>query len=237
MNEKSALVLFSGGQDSTVCLAWALSQFDYVETIGFTYGQRHHVEIKQRPNIREKLTHIPEFASRLGPDTIVDLSTFRGWSHTALTEEKDISIKSSGLPNTFVPGRNLLFLTYASIEAYRRQIMNLVGGMCEVDYSGYPDCRNETIKALALALSLGLATPIKIQTPLMFLNKMKIWDMASKLGGAALLDIIIEDSHTCYRGERSHRHVWGYGCGTCPACTLRAKGFDQWRTQATDVQK
>lgn len=228
MNSKSALVLFSGGQDSTVCLAWALSRYEYVETIGFTYGQRHQVELIQRPLIREKLIQMNLFASRLGPDTLVDLSTFRGWSQTALTDEKEISFGTSGLPNTFVPGRNLIFLTYASIEAYRRQIENLVGGMCEVDYSGYPDCRNETIKALGLALSLGLATPIKIQTPLMFLNKMKIWDMAFQLAGTPLIDLIVELSHTCYLGDRTRRHVWGYGCGTCPACVLRSKGFEQW---------
>ncbi|MFM7084622.1 MAG: 7-cyano-7-deazaguanine synthase QueC [Hyphomicrobium sp.] len=233
MNSNSALVLFSGGQDSTVCLAWALSQYEYVETIGFSYGQRHQIELSQRPLIREKLTQLNVFGSQLGPDTLVDLSSFRGWSHTALTDQKEISVETSGLPNTFIPGRNLIFLTYASIEAYRRQIMNLIGGMCEVDYSGYPDCRNETIKALALALSLGLATSIKIQTPLMFLNKMKIWDMAFQLGGNGLIELIIELSHTCYLGDRTQRHAWGYGCGSCPACTLRAKGYEEWNAIST----
>lgn len=229
MNSQSALVLFSGGQDSTVCLAWALSHYDYVETIGFSYGQRHQIELVQRTLIREKMTQMNVFGSRLGPDTLVDLTSFRGWSHTALTDQQEIAVQTSGLPNTFVPGRNLIFLTYASIEGYRRQIMNLVGGMCEVDYSGYPDCRNETIKAVALAVSLGLASSIKIQTPLMFLNKMKIWDMAYQLGGSPFIDLIVEFSHTCYLGDRRQKFAWGYGCGSCPACALRAKGFEEWK--------
>ncbi len=233
MSETSALVLFSGGQDSTVCLSWALSRYARVETIGFKYGQRHSVELAQRDIIREKLAGLGGTGKRLGPDAVLDLPALQSISDTALTRETEITFAATGLPTTFVPGRNLLFLTYAAALAYRRGITTLVGGMCETDFSGYPDCRNETIQTLAQAISLGLATPVAIETPLMFIDKSATWEMASKLGGADLIDIIIEDTHTCYMGDRTNRHDWGYGCGICPACELRAKGWTQWRAQKT----
>jgi len=229
----SALVLFSGGQDSTVCLAWALGRYDRVETVGFTYGQRHAVEVTQRPIIRSKIATLGDSGRKLGPDTMLDLPALQCISDTALTRETEIAFSATGLPTTFVPGRNLLFLTYAAALAYRRGIGVLVGGMCETDFSGYPDCRNDTIQALAQALSLGLDKPIAIETPLMFIDKAGTWEMASKLGGKALIDIVVEDTHTCYLGDRSHRHAWGYGCGSCPACALRAKGWNEWHARMT----
>jgi 7-cyano-7-deazaguanine synthase len=229
----SALVLFSGGQDSTVCLAWALERYEHVETIGFTYGQRHAVELAQRPVIRSKLASFGDAAQRLGPDTILDLATLKAISDTALTRDTEITFAENGLPTTFVPGRNLLFLTYAAALAYRRSIPVLVGGMCETDYSGYPDCRNATVQALGTALSLGLDRPITIETPLMFIDKAATWELALKIGGQRLIDIIVEDTHTCYLGDRSQRHAWGYGCGTCPACELRAKGWATWQGRKT----
>jgi 7-cyano-7-deazaguanine synthase len=229
----SALVLFSGGQDSTVCLAWALDRYDRVETVGFTYGQRHAVELAQRPIIRAKLASLAETGPKLGSDTVLDLPALQSISDTALTRETEITFAATGLPSTFVPGRNLLFLTYAAALAYRRGIATLVGGMCETDFSGYPDCRNSTIQTLAKALSLGLDKPVAIETPLMFIDKAGTWELGMKLGGEKLVEVIVEDTHTCYLGDRSHRHAWGYGCGTCPACELRAKGWNEWQARTT----
>lgn len=225
----SALVLFSGGQDSTVCLAWALERFAHVETAGFHYGQRHEVELDQRGIIRDAVAKIGDWGARLGPDTMIALPELGRLSETALTREREIAFQESGLPNTFVPGRNLLFLTYAAALAYRRGITTLVGGMCETDFSGYPDCRHATMIAMQEALSLGLDQPLAIETPLMFVNKAGTWALAETIGGAALVDIVIEHSHTCYLGDRTVRHAWGYGCGVCPACQLRANGYAQWR--------
>lgn len=233
MAETSALVLFSGGQDSTVCLAWALARYDRVETIGFKYGQRHSVELAQRDVVRDKLAKMGDAGARLGPDAVLDLPALQSISDTALTRETEITFAATGLPTTFVPGRNLLFLTYAAALAYRRGITTLVGGMCETDFSGYPDCRNETIQTLAQAISLGLAQPMTIETPLMFIDKAGTWAMASELGGDDLINIVIEDTHTCYVGDRTNRHDWGYGCGICPACELRAKGWSEWQSQKT----
>ncbi|RUO98794.1 7-cyano-7-deazaguanine synthase QueC [Hyphomicrobium sp.] len=231
MADTSALVLFSGGQDSTVCLAWALARYERIETIGFKYGQRHSVELGQRGIIREKLARLGETAKRLGADTVLDLPALQSISDTALTRETEITFAATGLPTTFVPGRNLLFLTYAAALAYRRGINTLVGGMCETDFSGYPDCRNETIQTLAQAIGLGLASPMSIETPLMFIDKAGTWALAQTLGGDDLVQLIIEDTHTCYVGDRSNRHAWGYGCGICPACELRAKGWTEWQRQ------
>lgn len=222
----SALVLFSGGQDSATCLAWALDRFERVETIGFAYGQRHGVEMQARQTVREAIAErFPEWAQRLGPDTVVDLAGYGALAESALTTEREIEMGAKGLPTTFVPGRNLVFLTVASAHAYRRGIATLVGGMCQTDYSGYPDCRAETIAAQERALTLGLGEEMTIETPLMDLTKAQTWALAGKLGGDALIALIVEDSHTCYRGERGARHDWGYGCGACPACELRAKGW------------
>ena len=226
---RTALVVFSGGQDSTACLAWALSRFRRVETIGFDYGQRHRVEMDCRAPVRQALSNaFPQWASRLGEDHVLDLALLGQISETALTEDRTIEMQSNGLPNTFVPGRNLLFLTFAASVAYRRGLNVLVGGMCETDYSGYPDCRDNTLKALQVALSLGLATPMTIETPLMWLTKAQTWALTHQLGGQVLNDIIVEDTHTCYLGDRVHRHAWGHGCGQCPACQLRREGFEQW---------
>ena len=233
MASSSALVLFSGGQDLTVCLAWALERYEHVETVGFTYGQRHIVEIEQRAVILSKLAELDEIEQRLGPDTVLELAALKIVSDTALTRETEITFAATGLPTTFVPARNLLFLTYAAALAYRRGIDTLVGGMCETDFSGYPDCRNDTVQALAKALSLGLDRPMMIETPLMFLDKAGTWELASSLGGERLVDLIIEDTHTCYLGDRSHRHPWGYGCGQCPACELRARGWTAWQARTT----
>jgi len=233
VSETSALVLFSGGQDSTVCLAWALARYDRVETVGFRYGQRHSVELSQRDIIREKLARLGDVGKRLGADAVLDLPSLQSISDTSLTRETEITFAATGLPTTFVPGRNLLFLTYAAALGYRRGIATLVGGMCETDFSGYPDCRNETIQTLATAISLGLATQVAIETPLMFVDKAGTWKMASELGGDDLIRIIVEDTHTCYMGDRTHRHEWGYGCGACPACELRAKGWAEWRTHTS----
>jgi len=233
--DSSALVLFSGGQDSTVCLAWALNRFDRVETVGFSYGQRHNVELEQRRIVREKLSKLAPSGHTLGDDTVLDLPALQSISDTALTRETEITFAATGLPTTFVPGRNLLFLTYAAALGYRRGIATLVGGMCETDFSGYPDCRNDTIQAMAQALSLGLASPVTIETPLMFIDKAQTWELAAKLGGDELIQIILEDTHTCYMGDRSHRHPWGYGCGTCPACDLRAKGWAEWQARTRDA--
>ena len=219
-----------------MCLAWALERYEAVETIGFTYGQRHIVEIEQRAVVRSKLATLNEAGRRLGPDTVLDLAALKSVSDTALTRETEITFAATGLPTTFVPARNLLFLTYAAALAYRRGIGTLVGGMCETDFSGYPDCRNDTVQALAHALSLGLDKPMIIETPLMFIDKAATWELASSLGGQKLIDLIIEDTHTCYLGDRSHRHPWGYGCGQCPACELRAKGWTAWQAR-TDLKR
>ncbi|HEY2929065.1 7-cyano-7-deazaguanine synthase QueC [Piscinibacter sp.] len=231
MNDpRAALVLFSGGQDSTACLAWALDRFARVETVGFDYGQRHRIELDCRVAVCEQLrAGFPPWRDKLGDDHRLDLSLLGQISDTALTDARAIEIGASGLPNTFVPGRNLLFFTFAAALAYRRGLSVLVGGMCETDYSGYPDCRDNTLKALQVALSLGMATPMTIETPLMWLDKAQTWALAESLGGEALTELIIEHTHTCYLGERSQRHAWGYGCGQCPACELRARGYDAWR--------
>lgn len=230
----SALVLFSGGQDSTVCLAWALSRYDLVETVGFDYGQRHSVELETRQKALAAFrSHFPEWASKLGQDHVLELPTLARISETSLTRETQIEMGAAGLPNTFVPGRNLLFFTYAAALGWRRGITTLVGGMCETDYSGYPDCRNDTLQTLAKAVSLGLDKPVTIETPLMYLDKAGTWALAKQLGGEALVDLIIEETHTCYLGDRTHRHAWGYGCGACPACELRAKGWVKWRGEAS----
>ena len=231
----SALVLFSGGQDSAVCLAWALEHYAHVETIGFRYGQRHAVELEVRLTFLAAIKRdFPRWGPRLGDDRMIELTSLAAIGQTALTIDTAIEMTAAGLPNTFVPGRNLLFFTYAAALAYRRGIATLVGGMCETDYSGYPDCRNDTLQTLATAISLGMAKPFEIATPLMYLTKQATWEMAHALGGAALVDRLIEDTHTCYLGIRSRRHAWGYGCNHCPACDLRRKGFEQWQiTQST----
>jgi 7-cyano-7-deazaguanine synthase len=227
---RDALVLFSGGQDSTVCLAWALSRFDRVETIGFDYGQRHRIELDCRQTVRREIAiQFPHWATRLGDDHLLDLALLGQIGDSALTTDRAIEMQANGLPNTFVPGRNLLFLTFAAALAYRRSLNVLVGGMCETDYSGYPDCRDNTLKATQVALSLGLDTPMTIETPLMFLTKAQTWTLGEQLGGRALTDLVTEHTHTCYLGERGRRHAWGYGCGECPACALRAAGFAAWQ--------
>lgn len=226
-----ALVLFSGGQDSTTCLAWALSRYEQVETIGFAYGQRHEIELIARRRVLQDLrARFPEWATRLGEDRVLDLAEFGAIGDTALTREAKIEMTAAGLPSTFVPGRNLVFFTYAAAVGYRRRIPLLVGGMCETDYSGYPDCRNETLQTLARALSLGLDWTVTIETPLMWIDKAGTWALAEELGGDRLVELIVEETHTCYLGVRGQRHAWGYGCGTCPACELRRKGWDQWQT-------
>lgn len=224
-----ALVLFSAGQDSATCLAWALSRYEHVETIGFSYGQRHAIELDQRAPLRAVIVALrPEWGRRLGGDAVVDISGYGALAESALTANRAIEMAESGLPTTFVPGRNLVFLTVAAAQAYRRGIDVLVAGMCETDFSGYPDCRRETIDAQERALALGLERPMRIETPLMHLTKAQTWALARKLGGDALVSAIVEQSHTCYEGDRTHRHAWGYGCGACPACELRAKGWAEW---------
>ncbi len=227
---RTALVLFSGGQDSTACLAWALARYARVETVGFDYGQRHRIELDCRQTLRaELLSAFPPWAARLGDDHLLDLRLLGQIADTALTRERAIEVEANGLPNTFVPGRNLLFLTHAAALAYRRGASVLVGGMCETDYSGYPDCRDNTLKAMQVALSLGLDSPMVVETPLMWLSKAQTWGLSERLGGRLLTDLIIEHTHTCYLGERGLRHAWGRGCGACPACRLRADGFAAWR--------
>ncbi len=230
IDTRTALVLFSGGQDSTACLAWALERYALVETLGFDYGQRHRIELACRLTVRSELLEaFPQWASRLGQDHLLDLRLLGQISDTALTRDRAIELQAGGLPNTFVPGRNLLFLTYAAALAYRRGASVLVGGMCETDYSGYPDCRDNTLKAMQVALSLGLDTPMVVETPLMWLSKAQTWALSHLLGGDALTELIIEHTHTCYLGQRGERHAWGHGCGQCPACELRAAGFAAWR--------
>lgn len=225
----SALVLFSGGQDSATCLAWALQKFERVETIGFDYGQRHVVEMQARLSVREETKHVlPQYAERLGPDHVVDLTGYGKIAESTLTSEVAIEMDERGLPPTFVPGRNLIFLTAAAALSDRRGLKVLVTGVCETDYSGYPDCRQNTIDAMSQALSLGLDRPVPIETPLMHLTKAETWELAHEIGGQPLVDAIIETSHTCYEGDREHRHAWGYGCGTCAACELREAGYKKW---------
>jgi 7-cyano-7-deazaguanine synthase len=225
----SALVLFSGGQDSTACLVWALSRYARVETLGFDYGQRHAVELSLRPALLSSIRALnAEWHKRLGEDHLLDLSLLGKISDTALTRDTAITMQANGLPNTFVPGRNLLFITVAAALAYRRGLDVIVGGMCETDYSGYPDCRDESLRALESALQLGMATTLSLQTPLMWLNKAATWQLAHDLGGESLVTLIRTDTHTCYLGERGVLHDWGHGCGTCPACELRANGYREY---------
>ena len=226
---RRALVLFSGGQDSTACLAWALARFEHVETIGFDYNQRHSVELECRLHVRSAFhAEFPKWAKRLGDDHLLDLALLGQISDTALTDTREIEMNAQGLPNTFVPGRNLLFFTFAAAVAYRRGLNVLVGGMCETDFSGYPDCRDNTLKALQVALSLGVDAPMTIETPLMWMDKAQTWALTETLGGEALTDLIVEHTHTCYLGDRTNRHAWGYGCGMCPACNLRRQGYRSW---------
>ena len=228
--DRSALVLFSGGQDSTVCLAWALDRFDRVETIGFDYRQRHSIELDCRQVVLSRLrAAFAEWGAKLGEDHTLDLGVLGQVSDTALTRDQEILTSGAGLPSTFVPARNLVFLSLASAVAYRRGASTLIGGMCETDFSGYPDCRRETIDAMQAALTLGLASPLSIETPLMHVDKAQTWSMAQDLGGETLIDIIVQDTHTCYLGDRSLQHDWGYGCGGCPACELRAAGWRRFR--------
>ena len=220
-----ALVLFSGGQDSATCLAWALDRFPQVETLGFDYGQRHAVELACRETIRVGLAaQSADWATRLGPDHTLDLGVLGEVSDTALTRDVAIAMTAEGLPNTFVPGRNLVFLTFAATLAYRRGLKHIVAGMCETDYSGYPDCRDDTIKALQVALNLGMDRRFVLHTPLMFIDKAETWGLAERLGGAPVVELIRRESHSCYLGDRTREHDWGFGCGACPACELRAAG-------------
>ena len=226
---KTAGLLFSGGQDSATCLAWALTQFERVETIGFDYGQRHDVEMRCRLDVRDAVQErFPQWADRLGEDHVIDLAGLGQISETSLTRDVEIEVESSGLPNTFVPGRNLIFLNYAAALGWRRGFSHLVAGMCEADFSGYPDCRKETLDAQMQAISLGLDRAFTLHTPLMFLSKAGAWDLAEELGGDALVDIVRTKTHTCYKGIHDKLHPWGYGCGTCPACELRARGWQEY---------
>jgi 7-cyano-7-deazaguanine synthase len=228
----AAVVLLSGGQDSTVCLAWALARFARVETVGFDYGQRHKVELEARLRVRERMVALrPAWAQRLGEDHLISLDALSALSDTALTRDIAIEIAENRLPTTFVPGRNLIFFAFAGALAYRRGAKHLVAGMCETDYSGYPDCRDDTIKAMQLALNLGMDQRFVIHTPLMWIDKAATFALGHALGGDAFIDLLVEDTHTCYLGDRSRRHDWGYGCGTCPACRLRADGFTKWKTE------
>lgn len=232
LDPRGALVLFSGGQDSTACLAWALDRHARVETVGFDYGQRHAVELECRERVRAEFRRqFPAWSDRLGDDHRVDLAALGRIADTALTRERAIEMNAQGLPNTFVPGRNLLFFGFAAAIAYRRGLSVLVGGMCETDFSGYPDCRDNTLKAMQVALSLGLDAPMTVETPLMWLDKAQTWALADALGGPRLVELIVEHTHTCYLGERRQRHDWGYGCGRCPACDLRGRGFAGWQAQ------
>ncbi len=230
MQSSGALVLFSGGQDSATCLAWALDRYKPVETVGFAYGQRHAVELACREPVRNGITGLAGWGGRLGPDHVVDLTaSIAAVGSTALTSDVAFAMTEEGLPNTFVPARNLLFFTYAAAIAYRRGLKRIVGGMCETDFSGYPDCRDDTIKAMQLTLNLGTQRRFVLDTPLMWLDKAATWQLAEQLGGERLVELIVEQTHTCYLGDRTHRHEWGYGCGTCPACALRAGGWQRWR--------
>jgi 7-cyano-7-deazaguanine synthase len=229
-----ALVLFSGGQDSTTCLAWALDRYQHVETIGFDYGQRHAIELECRQKVLARLREkFPQWAPKLGGDHMLDLSVLGQISDTALTAGKAIEMQNNGLPNTFVPARNLLFFTLAAAVAYRRGLEVLVGGMCETDYSGYPDCRDSTLKALQVAIALGMDQSLVIEAPLMWIDKAQTWQMASQLGGVKLIDLILDETHTCYVGDHTTHHQWGYGCGACPACELRKRGYETFAAAVT----
>lgn len=233
LDDDRALVLLSGGQDSTTCLAWALERFAQVETVGFAYGQRHRVELDCRETIRERMA-APDRpnAARLGPDHLLAVPTIAAMGQTAMTSDMAIGITEAGLPSTFVPGRNLIFLAFAAALAYRRDCRHVVLGVCETDYSGYPDCRDDTVKAMQVALNLGLEARLVLHTPLMWIDKAGTFALAERLGGESLLQLVVEETHTCYLGDRAHRHAWGYGCGTCPACELRADGWRRWRSGA-----
>ena len=226
----TALVLFSGGQDSTTCLAWALEKFARVETVGFAYGQRHGAEMEVRPRILKRLSDFAAWRGKIGEDHVLHLDVLSDIGGSALTDDVAIAMREDGLPTTFVPGRNLLFITAAAALGYRRGVRHLVGGMCETDYSGYPDCRDATIKALETTLELGFAQPFVIHTPLMFIDKAATFALGHEIGGPDFVDLLVEETHTCYLGDRSQRHDWGYGCGSCPACRLRADGFARWKT-------
>jgi 7-cyano-7-deazaguanine synthase len=229
-----ALVLFSGGQDSATCLAWALARYQHVETVGFAYGQRHAIELGCRETLRQGMAGIADWGGRLGPDHMVDMtSAMAAVGQTALTSETEIATTGEGLPNTFVPGRNLLFLTYAAAIAYRRGLRRIVAGVCETDYSGYPDCRDDTVKAMQLALNLGMQRRFVLETPLMWRDKSATWALAKTLGGDTLVELIRTESHSCYLGDRTVLHAWGYGCGTCPACQLRRSGWERWSEERT----
>ena len=226
--------MFSGGQDSTTCLAHALSQYERVETLGFHYGQRHSIEMDVRLQVREKIrADFPQWVDRLGEDHVLSLDVLQQIGGSSLTDDVAFALQADGLPNTFVPGRNLLFLTVAGALAYRRGIQVIVTGVCETDFSGYPDCRDDTMKAMQLALNLGLERRLRIETPLMWIDKAQTWQMAHDLGGKKLVELIVQDTHTCYQGTRAVLHDWGYGCGTCPACDLRAKGWQRWKSTQT----
>ncbi len=229
-SSEGALVLFSGGQDSTVCLAWALQHFAQVETVAFDYGQRHAVELMVRPIIRERLCGMSaEWRARLGEDHVVKIDALAAISDSALTRNLSIELSASGLPTTFVPGRNLIFFAFAGALAYRRGLKHLVAGMCETDFSGYPDCRDDTVKAMQLALTLGMDRRFVIHTPLMWIDKAGTFTLAQTIGGAPLMDLLLVETHTCYVGDREHWHEWGFGCGACPACRLRAQGYAKWK--------
>jgi 7-cyano-7-deazaguanine synthase len=229
-SSEGALVLFSGGQDSTVSLAWALTRFPRVETIGFEYGQRHGIEMTVRPRILEKLRSLdPKWKARLGEDHVVNIDSLGAISETSLTRNVQIEMTASGLPSTFVPGRNLIFFAFAGAVAYRRGLKHIIAGMCETDYSGYPDCRDDTIKAMQLALGLGMDRRFVLHTPLMWIDKAATFELAERIGGKPLTDIVIEDTHSCYMGDRAHKHEWGYGCGKCPACELRSSGYEKYK--------
>jgi 7-cyano-7-deazaguanine synthase len=231
----AALVLFSGGQDSTTCLAWALDRFDHVETLGFDYGQRHRVELDCRETLRRALAAMrSEWGARLGEDHTIEVGAIAQVSQSALTHNMTIAMAADGLPNTFVPGRNLIFLTFAAALSYRRGLRHIVGGMCETDFSGYPDCRDDTVKAMQVALNLGMNQRFVLETPLMWIDKAQTWRLAEQLGGEALVDLIQRETHTCYLGERGDLHAWGHGCGHCPACQLRADGFARYRAARAD---
>ncbi|MBI05803.1 MAG: 7-cyano-7-deazaguanine synthase QueC [Rhodospirillaceae bacterium] len=236
MRDQKALVLFSGGQDSTTCLAWALEQYIQVETIGFDYGQRHSVELECRPRILDRIKDdFPNWRDKLGQDQMIDISVLGEISETALTRDTAIQMEENGLPSTFVPGRNLIFLTMAGAVAYRRAAKHIVGGMCETDFSGYPDCRDDALKAMQLALNIGMDGRFVIDSPLMWINKSQTWQLAEQLGGSELVSLILEDTHSCYFGDRTNRHEWGYGCAACPACDLRKSGYQEYRNSSTSI--
>jgi 7-cyano-7-deazaguanine synthase len=232
IDTRSALVLFSGGQDSTTCLAWALDRFEHVETVAFDYRQRHRIELDQRLTVlAEVRRRFPEWSARLGEDHFIDMGVLGQISETSLTRDTAFAMERDGLPNSFVPGRNLLFFTFAAAVAWRRNIRNLVGGVCETDFSGYPDCRDNTIKALQVTLNLGMDRAYVLHTPLMWLDKAETWELAKELGGEALVETILEHTHTCYRSERGPLQAWGHGCGECPACALRKRGYEMWKAK------